>query len=221
MNQTSDIGNAETNEDQGGLDPRAAARLLVETRRQAQRGLDFRAPWLSLLAAAAALVALGVVWLSVRAQHPYKGPTAVGLLGLYAVVLIRIGAVLYTHRRATAGVSGRSLRQRRAEGAALAVALVAVYAFMGALADAGASDGVVYGVYVVTATLVVLGAFWSARSAVREDWPGFGSAIAIVVVATGSAFAGPRGVWLSDAVGLCVVLLALAAVQAWLRRAPR
>ena len=101
------------------------------------------------------------------------------------------------------------------------MALVAVYVFMGALADAGASDGVVYGVYVVTATLVVLGAFWSARSAVQEDWPGFGSAIAIVLVATASAFAGPRGVWLSDGVGLCVVFLGLAAVQAWLRRASR
>jgi Flp pilus assembly protein TadB len=47
----------------------AALDFVVQTQRQAQRGLDFRAPWLSLLAAAAALVALGVVWLSVRAQH--------------------------------------------------------------------------------------------------------------------------------------------------------
>jgi hypothetical protein len=92
---------------------------------------------------------------------------------------------------------------------------------MEALASVGASDGVVYGVYVLTATLLALGAFWSARSAVREDWPGFGSAIAIVLAATGSTFAGPRGVWLSDAVGLGVVFLGLAAVQAWLRRAPR
>lgn len=221
MNSADDAAEITTGGEGGGLNPREAARLLAQTQRQAQRGLDFRTPWLSLLAAAAALLALGAVWLSVRAQHPYKGPTAAGLLGLYAVVAIRIGAVLYTYHRATAGVSGRSLRQRRAEGAALAVGLIAVYVLMGALADAGASDGVVYGVYVVTATLVVLGAFWSARSAVREDWPGFGSAIAIVLVATGSAFAGPRGVWLSDGVGLCVVFLGLAAVQAWLRRALR
>ena len=56
-----------------GLDPRVAARLLVQTERQAQRGLDFRSPWLSLLAAAAVLVGFGAVWLSVRTQHPYKG----------------------------------------------------------------------------------------------------------------------------------------------------
>ena len=42
-----------------------------------------------------------------------------------------------------------------------------------------------------------------------------------MVVALGSAFAGPRGVWLSDGVGLFVVLLGYSAAQAWLRRSHR
>ena len=221
MNGTSDIGQSESYESEDELDPRAAARLLEQTQRRTQRELDFRSPWLSLLAAAVVLVAFGAVWLSVRGQHPYKGPTAVALVVLYAVVLIRIGTVVYAHRRARAGVSGRSVSQQRAEGAALAVALVAVYVLMGALANDGASDGVVYGVYVATATLLVLGVFWSARSAVREDWMELGLSIAIVLVAAGSAFAGPRGVWLSDGIGLCVVLLGYSAAQAWQLRAPR
>ncbi len=220
MQGTYDSDATETQGEQG-LDPREAARLLERTRRRAHRELDFRSPWLTLLAAAAALVAFGSVWLSVREQHPYKYPTVVGLLGLYGVVAIRIGSVLYAHHRATAGVSGRSVRQTRAEGLALAAALLAVYVIMGALANAGASDGVVYGVYVATATMLVLSTFWAARSAIREDWPELGLSIAIMVVATGSAFAGPRGVWLSNGVGLCVVLLAYSAVQAWQRRAPR
>jgi hypothetical protein len=156
MHGTLDSGTTDTREDEGGLDPHEAARLLVQTQRQARRGLDYRSPRLSLLAAAAALVAFGSAWLSVRGQHPYRYPTVVGLLGLYAVVAIRIASVLYAHRRAAAGISGRSVRQRRAEAAALAVALVSVYVVMGALASAGASDGVVYGVYVVTATMLVL-----------------------------------------------------------------
>jgi hypothetical protein len=221
MNETRDVGQHDIYDDGGGLDPRGAARLLERARWQAQRGLDFRSPWLTLIAAAVVLIAFGAMWLSVRDQHPYKGPTAVGLVVLYAVVLIRIGTVAYAHRRARAGVSGRSVRQRRAEGAALAAALVAVYVVMAALAHDGASDAIVYGVYVVTATLVVLGTFWAARSAVQEDWPGLGIAIAIVLVAAGSAFAGPRGVWLSDGVGCFVVLLGYGAAQAWLLRAPR
>jgi hypothetical protein len=221
MSGTSDVGKAERYEDEGRLDPHGAARLLAQSQRQAQRDLEFRSPSLSLLAAVVALVAFGAVWLSVRGQHPYKGPTAVSLLVLYAVVAVRIGTVVYAHRRARAGVSGRSVRQRRAEGAALVVALVAVYVLMAALAHAGASDAVVYGVYVVTGTLIVLGAFWAGRSAAREDWQGFGIAIAVALVASGSAFAGPRGVWLSDAVGCCTVLVGYSAVQAWLLRASR
>jgi len=221
MNGTDDRGTGDTYEDEGALDPRAAARLLAQTQRQAQRRLDFRSPWLTLLAAAVALAAFGAVWLSVRGQHPYKGPTPAGLVVLYAVVLIRIASVVFAHRRAKAGVTGRSVRQRNAEGAALAAALVAVYVFMAALANDGASDSVVYGVYVGTATLIVLGTFWAVRSAVREDWPGLGLSIAIVLVAAGSAFAGPRGVWLSDGVGCCVVLLGYSAAQAWLLRASR
>ena len=219
MSETSESGRAETHGDEYGLDPREAARLLAQTQRQAQRELDFRSPWLSVLAAAAALVAFGSVWLSVRGQHPYKWPTPVGLLGLYAVVAIRIGTVLYAHRRAQAGVSGPSVRQTRAEGGALAVALLAVYVVMAALAVDGASDGVVYGVYISTATMLVLGTFGAARSAIREDWPELGVSIAVIFVAAGSAFAGPRGVWLSDGIGLCVVLLAYSATQARLLRA--
>src|SRR3984957_10734228 len=107
MQGTSDRSRTETYEDQGGLDPREAARLLAQTQRRAERELDFRSPWLSLLAAAAALIAFGSVWLSVRGQHPYKYPTVVGLLGLYAVLALRIGSVVYAHRRAQAGGSGR------------------------------------------------------------------------------------------------------------------
>ncbi|MGI8714500.1 MAG: hypothetical protein ACR2NR_15260 [Solirubrobacteraceae bacterium] len=219
MEGTRDIGKCETYEDEGGLDPREAARLLQRTTRQAQRGLDFRSPGLSLLAAVVALLAFGAIWLSVRGQHPYKGPTPAGLVVLYVLVAIRIGSVIYAPRHAQAGVSGRSVRRVRAEGAALAVALLAVYVVMAALAVDGASDGIAYGVYVATATLVVLGVFWAGRSAVQEDWQQLGIALAIVIVAAGSAFAGPRGVWLSDGVGLCVVLLGYSAVQAWLLRA--
>ena len=92
---------------------------------------------------------------------------------------------------------------------------------MAALVHDGAGHAVFDWVYGVTATLIVLAAFWAAVSAVRENWRDLGVSIAIMLVAAGSALAGPRGMWLSDGVGLCVVLLAVSATRAWLLHAPR
>ena len=206
---------------EGGLEPREAARLLEQTRREARREFDLSSPLLSVLGAAVVLVALGAVWLSVRGQHPYKGPTAAGLLVMYGVLVCWIGAVVRFRRRATAGRSGRSIRQERAYAAAVVTALVGVSVFQGVLKHDGASLAIVSGIYPLTAQLIALGTLGAATAAAREQWPGFGVGIAIALVATASAFAGPRGVWLSDGIGVCVVLLGYAAAQAWLIGASR
>lgn len=219
MYGTSDMGKADTYGDEGGLDPRGAARLLEQTRREAQRKFDLSSPLLSLLGAAVVLAAFGAVWLSVRGQHPYKGPTAVGLLVMYGILVCWIAVVVTFRRRATAGLSGRSIRQQRAYGAALVTALVGVSVLQGVLKHDGVSPAIVYGIYPPTAQLIALGALGAAIAASRDEWPGFGAGIAIVLVATGSAFAGPRGVWLSDGIGCCAVVLGYAAAQAWVRRA--
>jgi hypothetical protein len=219
MSGTRDI-HATTPGDEGhGLDPREAASLLERTRRDAQRQFGLSSPLLSALGAAVALVALGAVWLSVRGQHPYKGPTATGLVVMYGVLACWIGVVIGFRRRATAGLSGRSIRQERAYAAAVVTALVAVSVFQGVLRHDGASLAIVNGIYPVTAQLIALGALGAANAAAREEWPAFGVGIAVAVVAAGSAFAGPRGVWLSDGIGLCVVVLGHAAALGWLRRA--
>jgi hypothetical protein len=89
------------------------------------------------------------------------------------------------------GTHDRSTTETREDegGLALAVALIAVYVLMAALASDGASDGVVYGVYVVTATMLVLGTFGAARSAVREDWHELGLSIAVVLLGNSAAHA--------------------------------
>jgi hypothetical protein len=209
-----------TSSGEGGLDPRDAARLLEQTRRSAQRKFGLSSPLLSLLGAAVVLVALGAVWLSVRGQHPYKGPTAAGLVFMYGILAGWIAVVVIFRRRAMAGLSGRTVRQERAYAAAVVTALVGVSVFQGVLKHDGVSLGIVYGTYPLTAQLIALGALGAVIAAARDEWPGFGVGIAIALVATGSAFAGPRGVWLSNAIGCCVVVLGYAAAQAWLRRAP-
>ncbi len=212
-----DTYNAMMGEDESGLDPREAAKLLAQTTRDARRRLSVTSPLLSLLGATVALAAFGALWLSVRRQHPYQGPTAAGLLVMFAILGCWIGVVVRFRHRATAGVSGRSIRQERAYTAAVVTALVGVWAVGSVLKHDGVSPAIVSGIYPPTAQLAAFGAIGAAIAAAREEWPGFGAGIAIALIAAASAFAGPRGVWLSDGLGCFVVVLGYSVAQAWVR----
>src|SRR5437762_659683 len=118
MNHTPDttaVGNG------GNLDPQQAAALLDQTGRQARRQLEPYPPWLLVFRAFLVLGAFGTVWLSVRGQHPYKGPTAAALVIVVLFVLIHSAVTFTVAKRATTGVSGRS-QLRPAEITILAVA---------------------------------------------------------------------------------------------------
>jgi hypothetical protein len=198
--------------DEGGeLDPETAARLLEETTRRARRQFEPRTPLLMVIAAATVLIAYGAVWLSVRNQHPYTGPSGVALAVLYGTLIVWAIVVATFRRRATSGVSGRSARERRIVGTAFGTVWVAVYVFQGALHHAGASASIVYGIYPATAPLIVVGGAAASYGAAKENWRDMGFAIAAVALAAGAAYAGPSGVWAVMGIGLCVLVLAYAA----------
>jgi hypothetical protein len=208
-----------TTDEGGELDPRAAAALLEETTRRAQGRFDIRPPWLMLTAAVVVLAAYGAVWLSVRGQHPYSGPSGKALAELYGTLIVWAVVVATFFRRATAGVSGRSSRQRRVEGAAFATVWIAVYVFQGALHHAGASHAIVYGIYPAAAPIIIVGGAAAAYNAAKENWPWAGFALAAVALAAIGSFAGPADVWAVIGIGLCALLLARAATRVWQRRA--
>jgi hypothetical protein len=206
--------------DEGGeFDPRAAAALLEQTTRRARRQFEFPSVLLSLIQAAAALAAYGAVWLSVRGQNPYTGPSLVALAELYTFVTVAVIAATWDVRRATAGVSGRSSRQRWTRAVPFLAAYLAVYVLMGALRYDGFSAAIVYGIIPAAGPLITVGAVLAGDAAAREDWQTLGIAVAVIAVGAGSAFAGPSGVWGVVGVGICAVVVCRAIAQVWLRRA--
>ncbi|HSR82853.1 MAG TPA: hypothetical protein VLM11_01590 [Streptosporangiaceae bacterium] len=210
MNHTPDTSTAENG---GNLDPQHAARLLDQTTQQARRRLEPSPPWLLATRAVMVLAACGAVWVSVRHQHPYRGPTAADIPVLVAFIVINFTATVAVARRATAGVTGRS-RLRPAEIAVAALAWVAAALVVAALAAAGVS----YSLYPTT-LLIVPGLAWAAIMAARADWRRCGTGLAVAVVGAVGVFAGPAGAWAVAGIGLCVVLLGTAAAVAWRRRA--
>jgi hypothetical protein len=206
MNHTSDTtaGNG------GTFDPREAAALLDQTRRQARRQFQPDQPWLLAIRAVLVLAALGTVWLSVRGQHPYQGPGGSALLIVAAFVIINYTATVAVRRRATAGVSGKS-RFTPAEIAILAAAWIAPGGVMVALGVTWDSQSG----YLLTVPLIVAGLAFAALMALRADWLSCGTGLAVAVTGAAGAAVGQAGAWAVTGVGLCLTLLGSAAVITW------
>ena len=196
----------------GSFDPKQAAALLDQTTQQARRQLQPAQPWLLIIRAVLVLAAAGAIWLSVRGQHPYKGPTAADIPILVGFIVINFAATVAVRRHATAGISGRS-RFSQGQIAVLAAAFAAAIVAMVALGTAGVS----FATY-PTSVLVIPGLAWAVLMAARADWLGLATGLALVAIGIVGAFAGQAGSWAVAAVGLCLMLLGSAAVIAWQQR---
>jgi hypothetical protein len=188
--------------DNGGtFGPEQAAALLDQTTQRARRKLQPSPPWLLATRAVMVLAALGVIWLSVRGQHPYKGPTAADIPVLIGFVVVNFAATVAVRARAVAGVSGRT-RFSQGEIAVLVASFAVTVVAMAVLA----ANGVGLATY-PTSVLVIPGLAWAALMAARRNRLEVAIGIAIVVMGILGAFAGPAGAWAVAAVGLCAVLL--------------
>jgi hypothetical protein len=193
--------------------PRDAADLLVSTRRTARRGFEARTPLICLFSAVVLLVVYGMLWLSVRDQHPYVGPSGAVVGWVYSIVAVSIVVTVTAYRRATRGVRGQSRREDAIAGLAVGVPWIAVYVFNGALHADGFGSSLVYGVFDAAGPWLVVGTGLAALSAGREQWGRMAAGLAVVVIGTAAAFFGPAGCWGVLSVAGFAGLLVLAASQ--------
>jgi hypothetical protein len=213
MNVISGTNEAESTGDAAGMDPREAAKILEQAKRQARRQFDPQPPLAVVVGAAGVfLFGYGAVWWSMRDQHVYTGPALWSLAVLYGLIAVSaiVGSVVFN--RAKSGVSGRARRQQQAQAAAFAAAGIGAWVVEGALRYRGVSFEIVYGVYGPTVPLIALVAVAAGINAIRESWLQLGVCIAIIAVTSVSTFFGPLGAWGLTGLGCCLVLLAYAAV---------
>ena len=205
--------------DETPLDSRAAALLVDQTSRAARRQLNPTPPVLWAVAAIAVPGIYAVLWLSVRGQHPYRGPD-LGVIGtVYIVVAVLALAGVGIYLRARAGVQGRSRREERIFAIPVLAALLGFYTFLGALNYDGFSHGIVYGVVDAAGPWLMYGAVIATYGAAREDWWKLAGGLALIAAGAGAAFAGPINVWGVLAAACCVLLLANGALRwTWARR---
>jgi hypothetical protein len=209
MNHTSDTaaGNGDT------FSPQQAAALLDEATWQARRKLVPNPPWVLVTRGVLVLAACGAIWLSVRGQNPYKGPTSADIPILIAFIVLNFALAVGFRRRAGVGVQGPS-RLRPAEIAIATMAWIAAAVLMVGLAVAGLN----YALY-PTMVLLIPGVTWAILMMLRKDWRGVYSGASVAVVGAVGLLATPAAAWLVAGVGLCLALSGGAALTAWRTRA--
>jgi len=209
MNGTLD-NEQNTADDERSLDPREAAALINQTEKQAQRQFNLSPPWVTAVMGAVILVAYGALWLSTRGQHPYKGPSAGAIVLTYVAVAVTLAVGAKVYQRATAGVSGPSVRQQKIMGIAVAISFLGSPLIQGAMKHYGASDAIVYGVIPAAAPLIIVGTTVVGVAGTREDWPQFGAALAVVAAGVVALFVGPSGAWLAAGIGVFIAVVGYA-----------
>src|SRR3984893_17638611 len=202
MQGTHDVDQTTRADDGAGLDPGEAARLLAQTEREARRQFNLSPQWINAVMGAVILVAYGALWLSTRGQHPYKGPSLGVVALVYTAVAVAIAASVKVYRRATAGVSGPSVRQQQVEGVAILVSFVlGSPVLQGAMKHDGASNAIVYGVIPAAAPLIVVGTTVLGIASSNANRPQFITALVIVTGGIVALFVGPSGAWLAAGIG--------------------
>lgn len=212
MSKVKDIDDGPT------MDLHSAATIVSATRERAKRELAVSGPVLFVSGGLVVLLGYGAIWLSVRDQHPYNGPTGGAIAVLLALVMAAVIITASVVDRAASGVAGQSVLRRRIGFSAVGIGYVGVLVLEAALAHAGASHAVAYGVFAAAAPILVTGAIYIANSASSLDWPLFGLGTTLIAIAAAGAFAGPRTVWLVGALAGGLAFLIKAGVQLWLSR---
>jgi hypothetical protein len=206
-----DPGGAGNGED-GQLDLQSAAAIMAEAREKAQHELTVRHPAVFMVWGLVYLIGYGVIWLTVRGQHPYRAPSGAAISGVFVLAAIGLAITASLVSRATSGVAGASDRQRRSYYLAVAVGYLGFILLDIALSHAGASQSVI-GVFGASGPIYLIGIAFAVSSTTQTSWSVFGLGVWLIASAALSGFAGPRAVWGVLALAVGAGFLGAAAVQ--------
>lgn len=206
-------------DEEAGLDVQQAAAIMRQARERAKRELAVRRPVLFITWGLVVLIGYGALWLSVRGQHPFNGPSAPAVLTLVALFVAAAVITAWVVDRASSGVGGSSVLQRGIFVLALAAGGFALDIFIHAVSGAGTDRPLVV-LLAAAAPLLVVGLVFVASCAAHGilDWPRLAMGLWLLAVAAEGAWAGVVAYLAVCALAGGGGILLMAAVEPWLRR---
>ena len=162
------------------------------------------------------LLGYGGMWLSVRGQHPYSGPSGVSIAAVFVLAGIAITTVLAIASKAVAGIDGQSVRHRRVLVMTWAVGYLALLIVGPAISSSVSTRTLAFISF--AGPVLLAGLVYILAAALGRYRPAFALGAWLVIIGTSCAWLAPATILATCALAGGGAFLLMAAIETGLRR---
>ncbi len=192
-----------------------AAAVVQDARARARSELVISAPLVYAAWGLVWLLGYGAMWLSVRGQHPYTGPSGVSIAAVFVLAGFAVAAVLVIVSRAAAGIGGQSVRHRRVILATWAAGYLILLLVQAAVSSSVSTRAHAFVAY--AGPLVLAGLIYILASVLGRNRPAFALGIWLVIAGASCAWLAPAAILATCALAGGGAFLLLAVIETRLR----
>lgn len=192
-----------------------AAAIVHDARVRAAKELVISTPIVYAAWGLVWLIGYGGMWLSVRGQHPYRSPSGVSIAVVFVLAAFAVAAVLSVASRATAGVGGRSARNRRILLATWATGYLAVLLVQVGISGSASPRAKAFTDF--AGPVLLAGLVYILASVLGRNRLALGFGAWLVIVGIGCAWLTPAAIVATCALAGGGAFLLVAAIEARLR----
>jgi hypothetical protein len=201
-------------EDQG-MSVREAAAVAQDARTRARKELVISAPLVYTAWGLVWLLGYGAMWLSVRGQHPYRGPSGVSIAAVFVLAGFAVAVVVVIARKAAVGIDGRSARYRRIILATWASGYVILLLVQAGISSSVSTRALAF--VGLAGPLVLAGLVYILASLLGRDRPAFALGVWLVIAGASCAWLAPAAIVATCALAGGGAFLLIAVIETRLR----
>jgi hypothetical protein len=194
---------------------REAAAVVQDARARARKELVISAPLVYTAWGLVWLLGYGAMWLSVRGQHPYRGPSGVSIAAVFVLAGFAAAVVLVMAARAVAGIDGRSARYRRIILATWAAGYLILFLIQAGISSSVSTRALAF--VGLAGPLVLAGLVYILASILGRDRPAFALGAWLVIAGASCAWLAPAAIVATCALAGGGAFLLIAVIETRLR----
>jgi hypothetical protein len=192
-----------------------AAAVMQDARARARKELVINAPLVYTAWGLVWLIGYGVMWLSVRGQHPYTGPSGVSIAAVFVLAGFAVAIVLVVASRTAAGIGGQSVRHRRIIAATWAIGYLILLGVASSISGSVSTRTLAFVGF--AGPVVLAGLTYLLASALGRDRPAFVLGAWLVIVGASCAWLAPATILATCALAGGGAFLLMAVIATRLR----